>query len=184
MDMGEKNMYSLVNFEIQRIYAGWFDVLFKTEKEEIAVTASDAWGNDSPRLFLQILCELVDKQIYNKYVIWDEEPGVYVIFINKIEEVYNIKIAFSEFDHDELFADIRNVIGDMSYEEMSSKLKDLELIFECNNIDYVYLLRTVVRAFEEYENSAEYQENWMDYPHKELAAIKQHLKMIRWGRNV
>lgn len=49
--------------------------------------------------------------------------------------------------HDELFADIRNVIGDVSYDEMSNKLYDLELLFECNNIDYAYLIRTVVRAF-------------------------------------
>lgn len=171
-------MHTLVNFEIQRIYAGWFDVLFKTEKKEAAVTASDAWGNDSPKLFLQILCEMLDKDIYNKYVIWDEEPGVYVIFINKIKEVYNIKIAFSEFSHDELFADIRSVVGEISYEEMCTKLNDLELLFECNDFDYIYLLRTIVRAFEEYENSAEYLENWMDYPHQELAAIKQYLKMI------
>lgn len=46
-------MHILVNFEIQRIYAGRFDVLFKTEKEEVAVTASDAWGNNSPKLLFQ-----------------------------------------------------------------------------------------------------------------------------------
>lgn len=28
-------MHTLVNFEIQRIYAGWFEVLFKTEKKEV-----------------------------------------------------------------------------------------------------------------------------------------------------
>ena len=53
-------MRTLINFEIQRIYAGWFDVLFKTNKGEVIVTASDVWGNDSPKLFLQILGELVD----------------------------------------------------------------------------------------------------------------------------
>lgn len=45
-------MRALINFEIQRIYAGWYDVLFKTNKEKVVVTASDAWGNDSPKLFL------------------------------------------------------------------------------------------------------------------------------------
>lgn len=178
IDLGANDMRTLIDFEIQRIYAGWFDVLFKTNKEKVVVTASDAWGNDSPKLFLQILSELVDKPQYSKYVIWDEEPGVYIIFIDKIDDLYNIKIAFSEFCHDELFADIRNVIGDVSYDEMKSKLNDLELICEYNDIDYVYLLKTVVRAFEEYENSTDYSQNWMEFPHKELCAIRQYLKTI------
>lgn len=45
IDLGANGMRTLINFEIQRIYAGWFDVLFKTSKEEVVVTASDAWGN-------------------------------------------------------------------------------------------------------------------------------------------
>lgn len=93
IDLGANGMRTLINFEIQRIYAGWFDVLFKTSKEEVVVTASDAWGNDSPKLFLQILSELVDKPQYSKYVIWDEEPGVYIIFIDKTDDLYNFKIA-------------------------------------------------------------------------------------------
>lgn len=79
-------------------------------------------------MFLQILSELVDKTQYSKYVIWDEEPGVYIVFIDKIDDLYDIKIAFSEFCHDELFADIINVIGDVSYDEMKSKLNDIKLI--------------------------------------------------------
>ena len=39
-------MHILVNFEIQRIYAGWFDVLFKTEKEEVAVNLANILGCD------------------------------------------------------------------------------------------------------------------------------------------
>ena len=132
-DLGANDMRALINLEIQRIYAGWFDVLFKTNKEKVVVAASDAWGNDSPKLFLQILSELVDKPQYSIYVIWDEEPGVYIIFIDKIDDLYNIKIAFSEFCHDELFADIINVIGDVSYDEMKSKLIDLE--FCCSLLD-------------------------------------------------
>ena len=61
---------------------------------------------------------------------------------------------------------------------MKGKLNDLELFCEYNDIDYVYLLKTVVRAFEEYENSSEYSQNWMDFPHEELCAIKQYLKTI------
>lgn len=171
-------MKRLINFEIQRIYAGWFDVQFKTDNEEIVVTASDAWGNDSPKLFLQILYEMLDEDVYNKYVVWDEEPGVYMIFISKTEENYSIKIAFSEFCHDELFSDIRNVVGDISFDEMRSKLNDLELLFEYNDVEFIFFLRTVIRAFEEYENSSEYLGNWMDFPHNELRAIKQQLKIF------
>ena len=38
----KNNMHTLVNSEIKRIYAGWFDVLFKTDKKEVIVTASEA----------------------------------------------------------------------------------------------------------------------------------------------
>lgn len=171
-------MKTLINFEIQRIYAGWFDVQFKTDREEVVVTASDAWGNDSPKMFAQILSEISDKQNCDRYVIWDEEPGVYIIFINKKERCYNIKIAFSEFCHDELFADVRNVVGEISYEEMCTKLDDLELLFECNDFDYVYLLKTVIRAFEEYNNGVVYQDNWMDFPNRELDALKQTVQLF------
>ena len=97
-----------LNAPINKI--GEFTMLIKLTSKvrtelKVVVTASDAWGNDSPKLFLQILSELVDKPQYSKYVIWDEEPGVYIIFIDKIDDLYNIKIAFSEFCHDELFAD-------------------------------------------------------------------------------
>ena len=66
-DLGANDMRMLINFEIQRIYAGWFDVLFKTNKEEVVVTASDAWGNDSPKLFLQGVRRRIKANGYEKW---------------------------------------------------------------------------------------------------------------------
>ena len=33
----------LVNFEIERIYAGWFNVCFWMKEKDVHITASDAW---------------------------------------------------------------------------------------------------------------------------------------------
>lgn len=173
-------MNNYINFEIAQISAGWFDVWFKTVDKNKWVTASDAWENDSPRAFLKMLCNMLEENNCEKYVIWDEEPGVYIIFIGKRDGKYNMKITYSKICHHELFADIRNVSGDKTYEEMCERMDDLEIRFACDNFYYIYFLRTVLRAFEEYEKKEErlreYRDNWMDFSHKELEELRQRLK--------
>lgn len=47
-------LVSMVIFLIprfMRIYAGWFDVKYVAEDKQIEISASDAWGNDSPMFF-------------------------------------------------------------------------------------------------------------------------------------
>lgn len=171
-------MQTYINFEIKNISYGWFDVLFKTNEDEIMVTASYAWGNDSPKLFLQILYELLVSPSCNKYVIWDEEPGVYIIFFSKIKNQYNIKIAYSETCHDELFADIRNTTGNFIFHEAQSMIHDLEVIYECYDINFSHLIKTIIRAFEEYETNPEYERNWMSFPYNELNLLKKDIKQI------
>ena len=43
----------LVNFEIERVSAGWFDASFSFGKEKAEITASDAYGNDGPKILLE-----------------------------------------------------------------------------------------------------------------------------------
>lgn len=42
-----------ISFEIERIMSGWFDVSFQSTNEKTAISASDVWGNDSPKMFLK-----------------------------------------------------------------------------------------------------------------------------------
>ncbi len=42
-----------VGFFIDKIRYGWFDVSLRGGKWQIAVSASDVWGTDTPALFLQ-----------------------------------------------------------------------------------------------------------------------------------
>ena len=63
---------------------------------------------------------------------------------------------------------------------MREHVDDLEIRFAFDNFDYICFLRTVLRAFEEYEKNEErlreYRDNWMDFPHKELEELRQRLK--------
>jgi len=47
----------LVNFEIERVSAGWFDASFIHEKKKITISASDVYGNDGPKILLEKFIE-------------------------------------------------------------------------------------------------------------------------------
>ena len=50
-------------FSISDIDAGWFDISFEIEKEKIKISASDLWGNDSPKALLVMLTELLLEKV-------------------------------------------------------------------------------------------------------------------------
>lgn len=89
-----------LGFKIRRISSGWFDVSFVLYKEKLNICASNVWGSDAPRHFLELLCRLVKREAEAGYVVFDDEQGTFVICICMGEQL-NINIVYSELDDDE-----------------------------------------------------------------------------------
>lgn len=167
---------NLVKFEIKRVCAGWFDVEFKNESEKISITASDVWDNDSPKYFLKMITECLIEKQFNKYVVFDEEPGTYIVSIEKKETVI-LTICYSKvegFEWNEL-----DLHGDLSLEKIKSYIPIEEDLIKIE-VDLGYLAKTIYRSFEEYRfgiNRKEYEENWMKYPEAEFKQLGKLLNI-------
>lgn len=164
-----------VNFEIVRIYAGWFDVKFVATEKQIEISASDAWGNDSPKYFLQMLVNLLERKSDTGYVVFDEEPGTYIICIEK-KDTYKVSVLYSEFDDDEWTK--TGLHGELSQEEIETLIPGTEELFMVEDFSFNAFVRTVFRSFEEYSALVrldDYEGNWMEFPRKEFSKLSELL---------
>lgn len=163
-----------VNFEIEGINVGWFDMIYNTKKENVTVSATDAYGNDSPKYFLQMLCDFLANEIHAGYVLFDEEPGIYIVCIEK-EEQYNLSIFFSESED---ICKKFQTYGKFSASEIKEQVCDIEEMLAIKGISMELFAKTVVRSFEEYslgKGKKIYEENWMDFPEEEFMSLQKHL---------
>lgn len=164
-----------VNFEIIRIYAGWFDIKFITKEKQVEISASDAWGNDSPKYFLRMILDVLDNKISAGYVIFDEEPGTYIVGLEK-DTACKLFILYSDFDDDEWRQ--TELHGELKRKEIETLIPNTEELFSVENFSICSFARTVLRSFEECSSKAkmsEYEENWMEFPQKELEQLSRML---------
>lgn len=137
----------LVNFEIERVFDGWFDASFIHEKKKITISASDVYGNDGPKILLEKFIEFYQEDVPQKIVVWDEEAGRYFIIFTRINKECCISISYSY--------------------EAEDNLQDKTI----NQIDINYLLKVFYERFSELD-IAEYQNHWMNYPNIQLEKMK------------
>lgn len=164
-----------INFEIIRVYAGWFDVKFITEEKQVEISASDAWENDSPKYFLKMLIDLLNNESNVGYVVFDEEPGTYIVCLEQDKEC-KLSILYSNFDDDEWKIEL---CGERTRAQLEKIIPDTEELFVANGFSLQHFVRTVYRSFEEYmtgERLIEYEVNWMNFPKDELEELRGILK--------
>lgn len=161
----------LVNFEIERVFAGWFDASFIHEKKKITISASDVYGNDGPKILLEKFIEFYQEDVPQKIVVWDEEPGCYFIIFTRTDKDCSMSISYSEEAEDALRGKTIDEIDDFSKNQLSAMLQDLEDLLVVENIDIYYLLKIFYERFSELD-LAEYQNHWMDYPSTQLEKMK------------
>lgn len=167
-----------INFEITDICAGWFDVAFITKQKELKISASDVWGNDSPKYFLRMLIDFLEDRADSAYVTFDEEPGVNVVAIEK-NEGYVLSVLYTEFD--EGITRYIPLQGSLTREQLKSSVPEIEELFFEGDFSFVAFCRAVLRSFEEYlwnERKAEYEEAWMEFPDEEFCKLKSLLDTI------
>lgn len=162
----------MINFEIGRVYAGWFDVVFRYNNKDVSIRASDAWDYDSPKYFLQMLSECYRADRCSKFAVFDEEPGTYYVCLLKDTKV-TLTVFYSTLTHDELTIDFERELSAKEIMKCVNAGKDKIILQE--EIDLDYFIHTVIRAFEEYElaeRNVWYEENWMDFPMVEFEKLK------------
>lgn len=177
-------MKHLVSFEIERIYCGWFDVCCSRNKDntsssdKIHFGASDVWGNDSPQIFLIMLTDILRNEEISGYVVFDEEPGTYIVCIEKgrtckMEILYS-RLCSYEWEDLELS-------GNLKRKEIEKYIPIADELWVEEDMDLKYFSKTVLRSFEEYEpkkERQEYEEHWNTFPEKELKMLREALEFI------
>ena len=165
------NKYNYVNFEIERVFAGWFDVSFSFGKDNVVISASDVYGNDGPRMLLEKFSEFYYDKCPQKVIVWDEEPGNYFIIFNRVENNCSLSISYSQEAEDKLTQKVRDIIDEVPKSELVDLLDDWEDLLVVENIGMEHLLKVMFERFSEFDTK-EYENNWMDYPNEQLDNIK------------
>ena len=170
---------NFVNFEIVRIVAGWFDVKFVTNEKQVEISASDAWGNDSPRYFLRMIIDFFCNKINAGYVIFDEEPGIYIVCIESNDEP-QLSILYSGFDDNEVKIDVH---GNLTRKEIEGLLADTEELLSVSDFSLQLFANTLFRSFDEWSSKSkmnEYEWNWMVFPKAEIEQLSMliHKRVI------
>jgi len=158
----------LVNFEIERVFSGWFDASFIHKKKKITISASDVYGNDGPEKLLDKFIDFYQDDGAQKIVVWDEEPGCYFIIFTKNDKDYSMSISYSEDAEDALRGKNIDVF---SKEQLCTMLQDWEDLLVVENIDIDFLLRVFYERFSELD-IGEYENHWMSYPSTQLVKMK------------
>ena len=166
-----------VEFLIDKISYGWFDVSFKGSDWKVAISASDAWGTDTPALlFKEIVKQKNENLPASLYVVFDEEPGTYLLTLErKAEQSAILTVCYSEYDDDE-WPEIERA-GRKTLVELSNLLPINETVLRAE-IDYHFFLHSVYKAFLPYENTLtkiQYEKNWMLFPIKQWTEFKDFL---------
>ena len=161
-----------LTFKIRKISSGRFDVSFILNKEKLNICASNAWGNNAPKRFLELLCRLVKKQTESGYIAFDDEPGTLVICIYKGEQS-NISIAYSELDDDEWKK--MPLYGDLEREEIYRQIPIERELLAVSDVDFDKFVRSVIAEFDRYapkHKRDKYEGNWMPFPMEDLRLLK------------
>lgn len=180
---GEFLMKQKCLFFISDINAGWFDVCFKVNENIINISASDLYGNDSPKELLIMLTEIVLLKCNKGYVLFDEEPGTYVVSLEK--EI--LTIAYSKYDcfdyeQQEIYIDLR---GNMTFDEIFNIINIDEILLQVE-IDIKIFIQSVYKAFYKYAKSHllydKYEENWGKFPKKQWENFQRCIEQKNWHK--
>lgn len=153
-------------FKILSISHGWFMVDFN---RQFILTNSDFMGCDAPALFLNALGDLLDGKVSEQWLCWQDEPGAYILRLERDCERLIIEIFDAIRDSDSLEycgACLEKDIGNRVYKG-EDKIKPF--------------VKTVITEFGLYENGNGkqlYQSHWGAFPHKQYDRLKKSIRSL------
>lgn len=173
----KKEPMRFLNFEITGIYLGWFDIKFITKERQVEISVSNAWENDSPKYFLKMIFGFLINESTDGYVVFDDEPGIYVVCLEKTKD-YKLSILHSKSDNAKWTK--AGLYGELKQKDVEALMPGIEELFSVEGFSLKTFARTVLRSFEEYslpEHRRNYEVNWMEFPEEEFLALHNLLIM-------
>lgn len=153
-----------IGFKINAIENGWFEAELRTISRRAAISASNKWGNDAAKHFIQFVNKLVTGKIESGYVSFDETPGTYILFIDNSCDTTQLYVLYSQLEtchwkelhtHGSIaLSDFLNIIP----------VKEVLLFAE---IDLQHFADSVYKAFDFFTDAnhlSSYEENWSPFP--------------------
>ncbi len=167
-------------FFISDIYSGWFDIFFEIKETKIDISASNIWGKDAPKEWLQLLIDWMLEKTEAAYVLFDGEPGISIVSLEK----ETLTIAYAKCDFLKEKKTKISSYGNMTFNEISQFITMEEISLQ-EKVDVKVLIQSVYKAFLKYTKTHllydKYEENWGIFPQKEWELFEQCIKQKEWN---
>lgn len=160
-----------LKFEISQVHAGWFVCLIG----DVEIWASYIQMNDSPRQLLKLLGELMCGEREQGCVVFDEEPGCYILSIQRGARD-SFSLGFSEKNFLDFYPNYPDAAAVLPV--LPRTAGDAETLLLLDDLDLYSFACAVGDAFSAYFTSdlrERYTENWMPFPLEELLELRHTL---------
>ena len=160
-----------LKFEISQVHAGWFVCLIG----DVEIWASYINMNDSPRQLLKLLGDLMRGEREQGCVVFDEEPGCYILSIERGARD-RLSLGFTEKNFLDFYPQYPD--GAAVLPELPRTKSDAETLLVLDDLDLYGFASAVGDAFSAYFTSdlrERYAKNWMPFPLEELLELRHTL---------
>lgn len=160
-----------LKFEICQVHAGWFVCLIG----DVEIWASYINMRDSPRQLLKLLGELMSGEREKGTVVFDEEPGCYILTVQGGARS-RISLRFTERDFLDLYPEFPDTAA--VFPEVHGSVGKVETLLLIDDLDLYQFACAVGDAFSAYftaDMRAKYAKEWMPFPQEELVELRHAL---------
>lgn len=147
-------------FKILSISHGWFEVDFN---RQFILTNSDFMGCDAPALLLNALGDLFENKAIIQWLCWQDEPGAYILRLERDCEQIIIEIYDAVRTSDHL-----DYSGDCLEKDIEKRLYKIE-------DKIIPFIEVVIAEFSLYENGngrQRYEHHWGDFPQEQYNRLR------------
>ena len=160
-----------LKFEISQVHAGWFVCLIG----DVEIWASYINMHDSPRQLLKLLGELMCGEREQGCVVFDEEPGCYILSIERGARD-SLSLRFTEQNFLDFYPNYPDAAAVLPV--LPRTAGGAETLLLLDDLDLYSFACAVGDAFSAYFTSdlrEQYAKNWMPFPLEELLELRYTL---------
>lgn len=153
------------NIKIELVKYGWFEMRFGGH----IIDCSSYLGNDTPRKLLESVYNLLIKKTESEWICWDDEPGASIMNLELSADKMVITV------HSALLPAYNLLQSSRAMEENCGEQKWSEKMLLSQFLDE---LVTEFSLYKEGIGASIYEKNWMQFPEKELIALKSYAAQL------
>ena len=160
-----------LKFEIRQVHAGWFVCLIG----DVEIWASYINMNDSPRQLLKLLGELMCGEREQGCVVFDEEPGCYILSIERGARD-SLSLRFTEQNFLDFYPNYPDAAAVLPV--LPRTAGGAETLLLLDDLDLYSFACAVGDAFSAYFTAdlrEQYAKHWMPFPMEEFIELRHTL---------